>query len=135
MFSTQGRINRVQWWIRISIITIVLVLLNECTIVFLGSWKYHRLVWIPLGLPFLWVYFTINTKRHHDQNRSTFLTAVMFILAMVLFGIAIKTEYTSIIGYTSVLWLVYFGFLRGNKERNKYGEPSKIKGQVIHPPP
>ena len=128
LFSIRGRINRKQWWFGVSICSFPSYLLWEIYILNLKIWRSGNLLWIPIALSLvccLWMFFTISLKRHHDRNRPESWTIIVAIFAIPIWLIGLYPPLQSLRSLITVLWIVFFGCLRGDAGKNRYGPPPK----------
>ena len=117
-FSTDGRINRADWWFGQFVIIVCGVLLTFITHVGIphtlsfAMFSLHNItIGAILGIVVLWSHISLNTKRLHDMNLS---------------GWWIIPLYIPILGY--LVGFVVLGCIEGGSTKdNEYGPPTKWK--------
>ncbi|GLS18199.1 hypothetical protein GCM10007874_12150 [Labrys miyagiensis] len=124
LFSFEGRITRLQFWMfslgAAIVFYILLFILAQVMGVtgqqYVGgtvSGAFYGVLGL-LYLPFLWVHLAINSKRCHDRDRSAW-----FILV-------------SLIPLVGLWYLVEIGFLDGTQGPNRFGpSPKGIGGSQV----
>ena len=123
LFSFQGRIRRLQWWlgslIAIGItIAVVMVFVFSVFAAYGGSEAVPQEVTPVLGAAviafygvLIWMQLALSTKRYHDRDKSGW---------WVLVGI---------IPFGSIWVLIELGFLDGTQGPNRFGaSPKGIRG-------
>ena len=129
LFSFRGRINRRQWWFGIlAVYPLVFILLIFSAAIFVDL-KTELSIDLPsivggLVLIFsLWILLALHIKRQHDRNRPVWWTMIAIISAVAI-GI-VSTIIPGLRGIILILWIVFFGCLRGDTGENRYGPPPK----------
>ena len=118
LFSFRGRINRRQWWCGMPISWFSLLFIREAIAVNPNNFFAAALV----SIPFLWVLFALQIKRHHDRNRPVLWT----IFTMVTWGVAwVMLSVVNLHVIITLLWIVFFGCLPGDAGENRYGPAPK----------
>lgn len=124
LFSFEGRITRLQFWmfslgaaivfyILLFILAQVMGVTGEQYVGGTVSGAFYGVLGL-LYLPFLWVHLAINAKRCHDRDRSAW-----FILV-------------SLIPLVGLWYLVEIGFLDGTQGPNRFGpSPKGIDGAQV----
>ena len=118
-FSFRGRINRRQWWCGMPISWFSLLYIRETIAVNPNNFLFAVLI----SIPFLWVLFALHIKRHHDRNRPGWWTIVAMASLGIAWVIFLAVVYLQPI--ITLLWIVFFGCLRGDAGENRYGPPPK----------
>ena len=138
LFSFKGRINRTTFWVSITISWVMLALGYIMATSFYTSAIFeniHEIFSIPLAmflilLPLISVYIqlAITAKRLHDTGRSAWLLCWILATNFIHFGrlggsfrdtILDDIAFLAIASY----FIITCGFLKGNPEPNKYGDP------------
>lgn len=125
LFSFRGRISRKQWWFGIGVsyafifILYIFVLAVSIDLQTELSIDLPDELFVLLWIPFLWVPLALNIKRHHDRNRPGWWT----IITLAIWGVLLIIP--GVRGIVPILWIVFFGCLRGNAGKNRYGPPPK----------
>ena len=124
LFSFEGRITRLQFWIHYLAVVVVFYALMFVLAQIMGVTSQQYLegtvvatfyvILVVLYIPFLWVILAINAKRCHDRNRS----AWFFLICLI-----------PLVG----LWyLIEVGFLDGTQGPNRFGpSPKGIGGNEV----
>ena len=118
LFSFRGRISRRQWWIGSPISAFCLYFIRAIIAVNPNNF----LAAILMGLPFLWIPLALHIKRHHDRGIPGLWTIFVMICAAAPWIVFINNAFG---GFISLLWIGYFGCLRGDASKNRYGPPPK----------
>ena len=128
LFSFRGRINRRQWWFGIlAWYTFVSILYLFSAALYIDletelSIDLQSILGGLIGILSLWILFALHIKRHHDRNRPGWWTIIAIISAMATW---IMFKIISLHGIIVILWIVFFGCLRGDAGKNRYGPPPK----------
>jgi uncharacterized membrane protein YhaH (DUF805 family) len=108
-FSAEGRVNRQQWWLRLILPILVIMLVLHLIDSILGTYDAELKVGILTGIFSLFTVIPgiiVYIKRFHDRDKSGW---------WVLIGI---------IPILGALWLlIELGFLAGTPGSNRYGPP------------
>lgn len=118
LFSFRGRISRRQWWFGI-VVGYALMLCITFPAAFIPNPTLQAVLWIPA----LWILFALHTKRHHDRNRQGWWTIIAIISAMATW--ILLAIIPGLRGIILILWIVFFGCLRGDAGKNRYGPAPK----------
>ena len=162
-FSHKGRISRKTWWIFYCMVPVCLMVILGAAqqMIKLGVETPHKssigeyamlAVFYALGLVILWVGFAGLTKRWHDQGRSGWWAALLFvpIIFYPLFPIFLPLVYLN--GFTSLSTLMILlpfittfvacavaGFQPGTRGPNRFGPdplaPPDAANIALPPPP
>lgn len=122
LFSFRGRISRKQWWFGF----VVWWLFSLCIgtmVELIDSIATNGLGAIPAWIVILWSVFALHTKRHHDRNRPGWWTIIAIISAMATW--IMLAIIPGLRGIILILWIVFFGCLRGDVGENRYGPTPK----------
>ena len=131
LFSFRGRISRKQWWFGIGVsyafisILYIFVLAVSIDLQTELSIDLQNELFVLLWIPFLWVLLALNIKRHHDRNHPGWWTIITIISAIAIWILLSITPVTGLRGIIPILWIVFFGCLRGDAGKNRYGPPPK----------
>jgi uncharacterized membrane protein YhaH (DUF805 family) len=105
-FDFKSRATRMEYWIFSFVIFFVERFIER----FLDPYFFPKNEWEPLSLAFAVIFLipslSVTIRRLHDTNRS----AWWLLLIPTLIGIP---------------FLIYFYFVKGSNEKNKYGPPRK----------
>ena len=138
-FSFKGRINRRAFWVSIIlswIVTGVVSYLIYLSLPIILPENVDRTLRMAFGtilllLPLIFAYtqIAVTTKRLHDTGRSAWLLCWLTVTNLIHFGKLGGIFQSSIFDIINVAIILYFivvcGFLKGNPDQNKYGEPPK----------
>lgn len=130
LFSIRGRITRKQWWFRVGICSFPAHYLWETYRINLETWRNGNLLWIPIALLlvcFLWIFFAVSIKRHHDRNRPEWWTifVALFAIPFSILGAVVYAAFPALLSLITGLWIIFFGCLPGDAGKNRYGPPPK----------
>ena len=112
LFTTDGRINRKEWWLGniIAFIAVKLVIfITHISIplhLSISMFSIHNLtIGLLLGLLYFYIHVCLNVKRWHDHNQPGYY---------VLLG------YVPLLGL--IINIIALGIMKGDDEANEYGE-------------
>ena len=119
LFSFRGRISRKQWWFGSPVSYFCFHFIIETIAINPNNFFAAALI----SLPFLWVPLALNIKRHHDRNRPGWWTIIVLLCAIPPW--VVSANFPALRGIILVLWIVFFGCLRGDAGENRYGPAPK----------
>ena len=121
LFSFQGRIGRLQWWLLGNIGYLLLFVMiwatgfsdleEEFSRDVVDSYSIFLLVIIIVMLILaIWINLAATVKRAHDLDQSGWVVLLFVVGAFIPY-----------VGFlTAIIWLVWFGFFRGSGQQNTY---------------
>ena len=121
LFSFQGRIGRLQWWLLGNIGYLLLFVMiwatgfsdleEEFSRDVVDSYSIFLLVIIIVMLILaIWINLAATVKRAHDLDQSGWVVLLFVVGAFIPY-----------VGFlTAIIWLVWFGFFRGSGQQNIY---------------
>ena len=138
LFSFNGRINRMQWWVVTILSNIIIAIIttiisnyyfhNDYSPYNYSDYNIAKLVCSMFVLcVVLYIQLCINIKRFHDRNKDGAIPVSNVIVIVILSLLLVKgdSEIFSLLGIVSLLlhlWVfIVAGFLRGTQGDNKYG--------------
>ena len=113
LFSTDGRINRSQWWLG-QLLVIVIAVVFSMVFHFgiphtlsVSVFSIHNFViGMLIGVTYFWIHLALNIKRFHDINKQGGWVVLCYI---PVFGFLIT--------------IIVCGIIAGDKYVNNYGVP------------
>ena len=116
LFSTDGRINRKQWWFGQLLSVLIAFTLSVVfhfsvphTFNLFEIFSVHNLtIGAIMGIFYFWIHLALNVKRFHDINKH---------------GGWVVLCYVPLIGF--FVSLIVCGIIAGNKDSNGFGEAPK----------
>jgi uncharacterized membrane protein YhaH (DUF805 family) len=136
LFSLEGRINRMPYWIA----TIGLAV-TESIVEYGAAWAAGEIAGAAISIISLYPSYAVDLKRAHDRGRSAWLIVALYA-AMPVFVLLPLLGYDlealvkrPAFGIVAVVWallaiflFIDLGFMRGTRGPNRFG-PDPLEGQ------